>query len=104
MNTVTVNILSGVAIALIAGTAVGAFGMYNDVQLLKVHAHNTDADLRDRAETAKDFMKLMSKMEASLSANTEAITTLKDAVRRLEQPYLYSYHLPKEEKGNDRRD
>lgn len=104
MNQLTATLITGVTVALITSVTVGGFGMYNDVQLLKNHAHSTDASLRERAETAKDFMKLMSKMESSLAANTEAINTLKDAVKRLEQPYLYSYQLPNQEINYDRRD
>lgn len=95
-------IMSSVYIAVASAAGVAGFGLYTDVQLLKVQTTNMERSMDEREETTKRFTAMMLQMDKTLAVQTEAVNTLKDAVKRLEtrDSYVYNY----KEVDSDRRD
>lgn len=77
-------VISGIAIAVLSGASVAGFNLYTDVQLLKVQTATMERSMDEREETTKRFTQMMFQMDKTLAVQTEAVNTLKDAVKRLE--------------------
>lgn len=93
--------LSGVAIALITGICVTGLNMYNDVEALKIQAAVIEKTMDEREETTRQFTLMMGQMDKTLAVQIEAVNTLKDAVKRLEDGNRYAFEY--KEYMNDRR-
>ncbi|MGL5014177.1 MAG: hypothetical protein ACRC6V_07805 [Bacteroidales bacterium] len=94
-------VVSGIAIAVLSGACVAGFTMYNDVQALKLQYTVIEKTMDERDETTKRFTQMMFQMDKTLAVQTEAVNTLKDAVKRLESgSFIASYKEP----IDDRRD
>lgn len=77
-------IVSGIAIAVLSGSSVAGFNLYTDVQLLKLQTIAMERSMEEREETTKRFTQMMYQMDRTLAVQTEAVNTLKEAVKRLE--------------------
>lgn len=77
-------VISGIAIAVLSGASVAGFNLYTDVQLLKLQTSAMERSMDEREETTKRFTQMMFQMDKTLAVQTEAVNTLKDAVKRLE--------------------
>lgn len=77
-------VVSGIMIAVLSGASVAGFNLYTDVQLLKNQTASLERNMEEREETTKRFTQMMMQMDKTLAVQTEAVNTLKDAVRRLE--------------------
>lgn len=77
-------VVSGVMIAVLSGASVAGFNLYTDVQLLKNQTAALERNMEEREETTKRFTQMMMQMDKTLAVQTEAVNTLKDAVKRLE--------------------
>lgn len=84
-------VVSGIAIAVLSGASVSGFNLYTDVQLLKSQTAAIERTIEEREETTKRFTQLMLQMDKTLAVQTEAVNTLKDAVRRLESGGFLAY-------------
>ena len=83
-------VVSGIVIAVLSGASVAGFNLYTDVQLLKSQTFSLEKSMEEREETTKRFTQMMMQMDKTLAVQTEAVNTLKDAVRRLEGGFLAS--------------
>lgn len=77
-------VVSGIAIAVLSGASVAGFNLYTDVQLLKLQTTAMERSMEEREETTKRFTQMMYQMDRTLAVQTEAVNTLKEAVKRLE--------------------
>ena len=93
-------VVSGIMIAVLSGASVAGFNLYTDVQLLKNQTATLEKSMDEREETTKRFTQMMMQMDKTLAVQTEAVNTLKDAVRRLETGSFTAYH---KEDFNDSR-
>lgn len=84
-------ILSSVAIAIMSASGLAGFKLYTDVELLKLTTVNIERSMEEREETTKRFTAMMLQMDKTLAVQTEAVNTLKDAVKRLETRTGYAY-------------
>lgn len=82
-------VVSGIVIAVLSGASVAGFNLYTDVQLLKAQSAAMERTMEEREETTKRFTLMMAQMDKTLAVQTEAVNTLKDAVKRLEGSYAY---------------
>lgn len=92
-------VVSGIMIAVLSGASVAGFNLYTDVQLLKSQTVALERNMEEREETTKRFTQMMMQMDKTLAVQTEAVNTLKDAVRRLESG---SFLVNNKEYNNDR--
>lgn len=95
-------VVSGIAIAVLSGASVAGFGMYTDVQALKIQTAAIERSMEEREETTKRFTQMMFQMDKTLAVQTEAVNTLKEAVRRLEGGSIIAVNYSSE-KDNDSR-
>lgn len=95
-------VISGIAIAVLSGASVAGFNLYTDVQLLKVQTATMERSMDEREETTKRFTQMMFQMDKTLAVQTEAVNTLKDAVKRLEGGNFIAINY--QEPYDDRRD
>lgn len=84
-------ILSSVAIAIMSAAGLAGFKMYSDVELLKLTTVNLERTMSERQETTERFTAMMLQMDKTLAVHTEAVNTLKDAVKRIEIRTGYAY-------------
>lgn len=77
-------VVSGIAIAVLSGASVAGFNLYTDVQLLKLQTSAMERSMDEREETTKRFTQMMFQMDKTLAVQTEAVNTLKEAVKRIE--------------------
>lgn len=94
-------VISGIAIAVLSGASVAGFNLYTDVQLLKVQTATMERSMDEREETTKRFTQMMFQMDKTLAVQTEAVNTLKDAVKRLEGGNFIAINY--QEPNDDRR-
>lgn len=85
-------VVSGIMIAVLSGASVAGFNLYTDVQLLKSQTTSLERSMEEREETTKRFTQMMMQMDKTLAVQTEAVNTLKDAVRRLESGGFVAYN------------
>lgn len=95
-------VISGIAIAVLSGASVAGFNLYTDVQMLKLQTSNMERSMDEREETTKRFTQMMFQMDKTLAVQTEAVNTLKDAVKRLEGGNFIAINY--QEPYDDRRD
>lgn len=94
-------VVSGVVIAVLSGASVAGFNLYTDVQLLKNQTTALERSMEEREETTKRFTQMMYQMDRTLAVQTEAVNTLKDAVKRLESGnFIASYKEPVNDSRN----
>lgn len=84
-------VVSGIAIAVLSGACVAGFGVYNDVQTLKLQYTIIEKTTQERDEATNRFTLMMSQMDKTLAVQTEAVNTLKEAVKRIEDGNRYAY-------------
>lgn len=101
MSNTSSTILSSVAIAMMSAAGLAGFKLYSDVELLKLTASNMERTMEERKETTERFTAMMLQMDKTLAVHTEAVNTLKDAVKRIEIRTGYAYVG---ENHNDSRD
>lgn len=85
-------VVSGIAIAVLSGASVAGFNLYTDVQLLKVQTASMERSMEEREETTKRFTQMMFQMDKTLAVQTEAVNTLKEAVKRIEGGTFIANH------------
>ncbi|MGL5016251.1 MAG: hypothetical protein ACRC6V_18525 [Bacteroidales bacterium] len=84
-------VVSGIAIAVLSGACVAGVQMYNDVQSLKMQYNIIEKTMDEREETTRRFTLMMAQMDKTLAVQTEAVNTLKEAVKRIEDGNRYAY-------------
>lgn len=89
-------VVSGIMIAVLSGASVAGFNLYTDVQLLKSQTASLERNMEEREETTKRFTQMMMQMDKTLAVQTEAVNTLKDAVKRLENGTFLTYNKDKD--------
>lgn len=92
-------VISGIAIAVLSGASVAGFNLYTDVQLLKLQTTAMERSMEEREETTKRFTQMMFQMDKTLAVQTEAVNTLKEAVKRIEGGNFIANNY--QEKKND---
>ncbi|MGL5015093.1 MAG: hypothetical protein ACRC6V_12530 [Bacteroidales bacterium] len=85
-------VVSGIAIAVLSAACVGGVQMYNDVQALKIQSAIIEKTMEEREETTKRFTLMMAQMDKTLAVQTEAVNTLKEAVKRIEDGGRYAHN------------
>lgn len=95
-------VISGIAIAVLSGASVAGFNLYTDVQLLKLQTTAMERSMEEREETTKRFTQMMFQMDKTLAVQTEAVNTLKEAVKRIEGGNFIANHY--QEREDDSRD
>lgn len=95
-------VVSGIAIAVLSGASVAGITMYNDVQALKLQYTVIEKTMDERDEATNRFTLMMAQMDKTLAVQTEAVNTLKDAVKRIEDGNRYAFEY--KELRNDSRD
>lgn len=78
------SVVSGIAIAALSAGLMGGFNIYTDVKIMKEQVVNIEKTMDEREETTKRFTQMMYQMDRTLAVQTEAVNTLKEAVKRLE--------------------
>lgn len=94
-------VISGIAIAVLSGACVAGFGVYNDVQTLKLQYTVIEKTMDESNEATNRFTLMMSQMDKTLAVQTEAVNTLKEAVKRIEDGNRYA--MDYKEFKDDRR-
>lgn len=78
------TVIAGIIVILTTTLLITSANLYMDVQVLKSQTITLQKVVEERKEATEKFVVFMSHMDKTLAVHTEAVNTLKEAVKRLE--------------------
>lgn len=90
------SVVSGIAIAALSAGLMGGFNIYTDTKIMKEQISGIERTMEEREETTKRFTQMMYQMDRTLAVQTEAVNTLKEAVKRLEGGSIIAINYDRE--------